>query len=1066
VATRALQVVITGDPKGLSRAFDRVDKEASRSEGRMKRYGANLAKGFAVAGAAAGAAALGGLKKAAEAAIESEKSQARLVAQLRASNISFDQHRAQIDRVIQAHSNLSGLDDEDLQDSFTNIVRVTGDVNQALRLNAIAADIARARGLDVAKAGQLVAKVAAGQTSALSRYGVVVEEGATAQEALAAVQQKFAGQAEAYGRTTAGSLDRASVASENLGEVVGTHFTPVLARAATGLVNLVDKAGQLAGPIRRVSGVVGDTARDMIAAIQRFRARNAEDIDAVIQAARNLGRFFRNVFEDVIVPVVRGVLPVIRGVAEGIITAIRGVIRIVTGLINGDWARVWEGFKDIGRGALRAFRSIAGGLIDAMRESVSKVVPAALNAAKAVGSAIVRGIVAGVKAAPGAIADAVKGAVGGALEGVGNFLGVGDGIGHVVRGIGGGLLPPGGGFGGNLNGADADLRPFAALGARFGLAVTPQGGLRPGAITSSGNRSLHATGDAIDMGGPPAGMAAFAKTLLRTSRGRLAELIYTPLGVGVKNGQLTPIPGPIYDQGVASDHYDHVHVGYIGSGDGTGHRRPRTGDGIGEAVAAASRYWQGDDLVTAVAIAGPESGYRNSARLVTDAEDSRGMWQINTKAHPWARGMNLSNPMVAASAAHRVWAQAGGWSPWTAYTGPDGSGSDGPWRNFISRARAAVGGMRGGMAGSGGGVAGGGSPAARNQVQIVRPTSVSGIVAGGPRNMDPGATATSTRGGHAGMPGAWGSPAWFEMAMAQTDLAIAEAGEDPARLAAAQNARRNAVRQRIQKIRRALKGPLRAGTRLRLTQELAQLVGEDQSLSTDINAGAAGPTPAGLATLGIAEATLTPDLGDDLTAAENLLNVRGQELAVARGRGNVDEITQAIDAFRQAGEAVTQLKDAIAAAIPTAFDFNDLAIARASLTDAIDDDIAATEARVALEEERLRQAENTADPRDDIEAIQGLKGARDQLKSFRDAMAQETEERRRQAEIQQRLADELAGFREELKRQNEIHQQVMNVSGREAIRMTADVLAGEFGRGITARVATAGSGISSLPPRQ
>jgi hypothetical protein len=155
MASRALTVEIVGDASSLSKAFGRVEKDATRTEGRLKKFGAGVAKGFAFAGAAAGATAIGGLKKAADAAIEAEKTQARLEAQLRASGISFAKHKTEIDRVIESHSKLSGLDDEDLTDAFTNIVRVTGDVDKSLRLTGLAADIARAKHIDVAKAGDV-----------------------------------------------------------------------------------------------------------------------------------------------------------------------------------------------------------------------------------------------------------------------------------------------------------------------------------------------------------------------------------------------------------------------------------------------------------------------------------------------------------------------------------------------------------------------------------------------------------------------------------------------------------------------------------------------------------------------------------------------------------------------------------------------------------------------------------------------------------------------------------------------------------------------------------------------
>ena len=90
-----------------------------------------------------------------EAAKNSEVSSTRMQAQLKASGISYDKYGGRIDSVIAKQSALAGLDDEDLQDSFTNIVRVTGDVNEALKLNGLAADIARAKGIDLSAASKI-----------------------------------------------------------------------------------------------------------------------------------------------------------------------------------------------------------------------------------------------------------------------------------------------------------------------------------------------------------------------------------------------------------------------------------------------------------------------------------------------------------------------------------------------------------------------------------------------------------------------------------------------------------------------------------------------------------------------------------------------------------------------------------------------------------------------------------------------------------------------------------------------------------------------------------------------
>lgn len=108
--------------------------------------------------------------------------------------------------------------------------------------------------------------------------------------------------------------------------------------------------------------------------------------------------------------------------------------------------------------------------------------------------------------------------------------------------------------GGGLMGAKAGLSGYASKAAEFGLTVSS--GMRGGAITSSGNRSYHASGDALDLAGSPSQMMAFAQYAAQNWGSGLEELIYTPLGSGqIKNG----VPY-VYTGAVAADHRDHVHI--------------------------------------------------------------------------------------------------------------------------------------------------------------------------------------------------------------------------------------------------------------------------------------------------------------------------------------------------------------------------------------------------------------------------------------------------------------------------------------------------------------------------
>lgn len=91
--------------------------------------------------------------------------------------------------------------------------------------------------------------------------------------------------------------------------------------------------------------------------------------------------------------------------------------------------------------------------------------------------------------------------------------------------------------------------------ARAGLTITS--GFRPG------DDGLHGVNRARDYSnssgaGTPQQMA-FAKYMFRNFGKRLLELIYTPMGTGIKNGQAVSIPS-FYGAAVAADHHDHVHV--------------------------------------------------------------------------------------------------------------------------------------------------------------------------------------------------------------------------------------------------------------------------------------------------------------------------------------------------------------------------------------------------------------------------------------------------------------------------------------------------------------------------
>jgi hypothetical protein len=198
--------------------------------------------GMGAAAAAGGALAIKTLIDCGNAAAEEERGILKLKAAVEASGESWDDASAKIEDYLAAELRRTALDDGAGRESIATLTTITGDYRQALELMPLAQDLAAAKGMDLASAAQLVGRVAEGNTGILTRYGIVLQDGATSQEALAAMQATFAGQAEAYGNSTAGAQERMNIAMGNLKETVGSYVLPIMADFANTLADLASRA--------------------------------------------------------------------------------------------------------------------------------------------------------------------------------------------------------------------------------------------------------------------------------------------------------------------------------------------------------------------------------------------------------------------------------------------------------------------------------------------------------------------------------------------------------------------------------------------------------------------------------------------------------------------------------------------------------------------------------------------------------------------------------------------------------------------------------------------------------
>ena len=82
-----------------------------------------------------------------------------------------------------------------------------------------------------------------------------------------------------------------------------------------------------------------------------------------------------------------------------------------------------------------------------------------------------------------------------------------------------------------------------------------------------------------------------------------------------------------------------------------------------EVTLLAAMYWPYAEIDHAVDVAKLESSWNTDAHNQS-GEDSRGLWQINVRAHPTYGRLNLFDPQVNAWCAYQVWVAAGSWRPW------------------------------------------------------------------------------------------------------------------------------------------------------------------------------------------------------------------------------------------------------------------------------------------------------------------------------------------------------------------------------------------------------------------
>ncbi len=235
---RKIVVDIVGDASKFTKTTDTAVKSATTSLGRLDSVLKKMSASGGIGGALLGGVGIGAglgvyslitkaigtvtdyLGDSLQAAKEDALSVDRLTASLKANVEGWNGNTDAIEASISAKGRL-GFADDALRDSFTRIIAVTHDVNEAIRVQNTAVDLARFKQIDLGSATDALIKVEAGQYRGLKALGIQLKAGATQTEALAAVQKVAAGQAEAYAKTSIGRQEALNVKMGELSETVG-----------------------------------------------------------------------------------------------------------------------------------------------------------------------------------------------------------------------------------------------------------------------------------------------------------------------------------------------------------------------------------------------------------------------------------------------------------------------------------------------------------------------------------------------------------------------------------------------------------------------------------------------------------------------------------------------------------------------------------------------------------------------------------------------------------------------------------------------------------------------------
>ena len=247
--TRTLKLSLLADVAGLSKGLDQGSKEVESFGSKVGDFGKKAGLAFAVAGAAAVAYAGKLLIDGVKAAAEDEAAQAKLAATLMNVTGATKNQTLAVESYITKTSIANNVTDDLLRPSLERLVRATGDVSEAQRLQGLALDISAGSGKSLEAVSMALGKAFEGNAAGLGKLGVGLSAAElktmSFDDITKTLSDTFGGQAAIAADTFSGKLGRLGIvfneAKETVGSFVIDAITPMLTLFVENVVPVISE---------------------------------------------------------------------------------------------------------------------------------------------------------------------------------------------------------------------------------------------------------------------------------------------------------------------------------------------------------------------------------------------------------------------------------------------------------------------------------------------------------------------------------------------------------------------------------------------------------------------------------------------------------------------------------------------------------------------------------------------------------------------------------------------------------------------------------------------------------